>query len=67
MSSHERETPSPAGQVCPACKQPVTAELKRHKTMGAYVPTWKPGPCRNPDCQKNAPGEQSPGNSRPGP
>lgn len=67
MSSHERETSSQAGQVCPACKHPVTAELKRHRTMGAYVPVWKPGPCHNPGCPKNVPGEKGPGNSPPEP
>ncbi|HCA85567.1 MAG TPA: hypothetical protein DEQ61_08755 [Streptomyces sp.] len=59
MRSNERETASQAGHVCPACKHPVTAELKRHRTMGIFVPIWKPGPCHNPSCPKHAPEEKS--------
>ncbi len=29
----------------------------RHKTLGAWVPVWGSGPCRNPDCA--AYGEQA--------
>ncbi|MFJ9820510.1 hypothetical protein ACIRU3_35620 [Streptomyces sp. NPDC101151] len=36
--------------VCPVCGQPVETIVKRHKTLGAWVPVWGPGPCRNPDC-----------------
>ncbi|WP_405588860.1 hypothetical protein [Streptomyces sp. NBC_01092] len=36
--------------VCPDCGQPVDTVVKRHKTLGAWVPTWVGGPCRNPDC-----------------
>ncbi|MBG7700054.1 hypothetical protein HCJ76_18690 [Streptomyces sp. MC1] len=36
--------------VCPVCGQPVETVVKRHKTLGAWVPVWGPGPCRNPDC-----------------
>nr|WP_251022277.1 hypothetical protein [Streptomyces sp. ISL-10] len=36
--------------VCPACGKPVGTVVKRHKTLGAFVPVWEPGPCRNPDC-----------------
>ncbi|MFF9767390.1 hypothetical protein ACF1GT_12365 [Streptomyces sp. NPDC014636] len=36
--------------VCPVCGQPVETVVKRHKTLGAWVPLWGPGPCRNPDC-----------------
>ncbi|MCH0538269.1 hypothetical protein I3F58_01570 [Streptomyces sp. MUM 203J] len=36
--------------VCPACGQPVGTTIKRHKVLGAWVPTWHPRPCRNPDC-----------------
>ena len=25
--------------------------VKRHKTLGAWVPVWLPGPCRNPECE----------------
>ncbi|MFD8218830.1 hypothetical protein ACFV2U_35315 [Streptomyces sp. NPDC059697] len=37
--------------VCPACRQPVTTVVRRHKTLGAFVPVWGPGPCRNPECE----------------
>ncbi|MFF8844653.1 hypothetical protein ACF08N_18370 [Streptomyces sp. NPDC015127] len=39
--------------VCPACGRPVGTVVKRHKTLGAFVPVWEPGPCRNPDCPLN--------------
>ncbi|MEU6554551.1 hypothetical protein ABZ915_30400 [Streptomyces sp. NPDC046915] len=55
------------GQVCPACGQPVETVIRRYKTLGAWVPKWVPGPCRNPDCPANAaaapeerPGPQAP-------
>ena len=38
-------------QVCPACGQPVATIVRRHKTLGAFVPVWGPGPCRNPKCE----------------
>jgi hypothetical protein len=50
-------------EVCPACGQPVEAVLRRHKTLGVFVPDWGPGPCRNPECERyaeeaeNGPGE----------
>lgn len=25
--------------------------IRRHKTLGAWVPRWVPGPCHNPDCE----------------
>ncbi|EDY64106.1 conserved hypothetical protein [Streptomyces pristinaespiralis ATCC 25486] len=31
--------------------------VKRHKTLGTYVPLWEPGPCRNPDCPLYVPPE----------
>ncbi|KUM70762.1 hypothetical protein [Streptomyces curacoi] len=37
--------------VCPACGQPVETVVKRHKTLGAWVPVWVAGPCRNPKCE----------------
>lgn len=37
-------------QVCPVCGQQVETVVRRHKTLGTYVPVWKPGPCRNPEC-----------------
>ncbi|MFG2353810.1 hypothetical protein [Streptomyces sp. NPDC048521] len=36
--------------VCPLCGQPVETIVGRHKTLGAWVPVWGRGPCRNPDC-----------------
>ncbi|MFG2127687.1 hypothetical protein ACGFNV_07795 [Streptomyces sp. NPDC048751] len=38
------------GHVCPACGQPVETVVRRHKTLGAWVPKWVAGPCRNPQC-----------------
>ncbi|MFE2068380.1 hypothetical protein ACFXDH_39435 [Streptomyces sp. NPDC059467] len=37
-------------QTCPVCGQPVESVVRRHKTLGAWVPVWGPGPCRNTDC-----------------
>ncbi|MFF4399290.1 hypothetical protein [Streptomyces sp. NPDC001480] len=42
------------GHACPACGRPVETVIRRHKTLGAWVPLWVPGPCRNPDCPANA-------------
>ncbi|MFI9151910.1 hypothetical protein [Streptomyces sp. NPDC053367] len=39
-----------ADPVCPVCGQPVETVVRRHKTLGAWVPKWEPGPCRNPEC-----------------
>ncbi|WP_369233393.1 hypothetical protein AB5J56_15970 [Streptomyces sp. R21] len=39
-------------KVCPVCGQPVEALLRRHKTLGVFVPDWGPGPCRNPKCER---------------
>ncbi|MFD1657868.1 hypothetical protein ACFSL4_06430 [Streptomyces caeni] len=36
--------------VCPSCGQPVGTVVRRHKTLGAFVPVWRPGPCRDPRC-----------------
>ncbi|MFG2604585.1 hypothetical protein ACGFT2_13670 [Streptomyces sp. NPDC048514] len=36
--------------VCPVCGQPVATVVRRHKTLGAWVPVWGPAPCGNPDC-----------------
>lgn len=38
--------------ACPVCGQPVETVVKRHKTLGAWVPVWGSGPCRNPDCAR---------------
>ncbi|MER6383891.1 hypothetical protein [Streptomyces sp. NPDC001250] len=37
--------------LCPVCGQPVEAVVRRHKTLGVWVPVWGPGPCRNPECR----------------
>ncbi|MFD7698964.1 hypothetical protein [Streptomyces caelestis] len=39
--------------VCPACGQPVERVVRRHKTLGAWVPVWAHGPCRNPECRES--------------
>ncbi|GHG96750.1 hypothetical protein [Streptomyces lanatus] len=44
--------------VCPECGQPVDTVVKRHKTLGAWVPTWVGGPCKNPDCAAYADSEE---------
>lgn len=36
--------------VCPVCGQPVGTVIHRQKILGAFVPVWGFGPCRNPDC-----------------
>ncbi|MGW0881055.1 hypothetical protein [Streptomyces sp. NPDC002671] len=40
--------------LCPVCGQPVGTVVGRHKTLGAWVPVWGSGPCRNPDCRAYA-------------
>lgn len=37
--------------VCPACGRPVDTVVRRHKTLGAWVPRWVAGPCHNPECE----------------
>ncbi|AQS71120.1 hypothetical protein [Streptomyces pactum] len=39
--------------ICPSCGHRVPAEVKRHKTLGIYVPVWHPGTCHNPDCAES--------------
>lgn len=39
-------------RVCPSCGQPVQSVVRRHKTLGAWVPRWVPGPCHNPHCEE---------------
>ncbi|MGW4020238.1 hypothetical protein [Streptomyces sp. NPDC005009] len=39
--------------VCPACGQPVETVVRRHKTLGAWVPVWTRGPCLNPRCRES--------------
>ncbi|MDQ1036210.1 hypothetical protein QFZ75_002626 [Streptomyces sp. V3I8] len=62
--------------VCPVCEQSVDTVVRRHKTLGVFVPVWAPGPCPNPRCARHAADEESegagaapapPGTSRTGP
>ncbi|MDQ0686197.1 MULTISPECIES: hypothetical protein [Streptomyces] len=41
-------------RVCPACGQPVQSVVRRHKTLGAWVPRWTAGPCHNQECEAYA-------------
>ncbi|MEU6915778.1 hypothetical protein [Streptomyces olindensis] len=25
--------------------------MRRHKTLGVFVPLWRPSPCKNSECQ----------------
>ncbi|MCZ4513122.1 hypothetical protein O3Q52_34205 [Streptomyces sp. ActVer] len=43
--------------VCPVCKQAVDTVVRRHKTLGVFVPLWGAGPCRNPQCAQYEEGE----------
>ncbi|MGV9554496.1 hypothetical protein [Streptomyces sp. NPDC003401] len=36
--------------VCPDCGQTVDTVVRRHKTLGTWVPRWVAGPCHNSDC-----------------
>ncbi|MGX1913802.1 hypothetical protein ACWIID_33920 [Streptomyces phaeochromogenes] len=38
--------------VCPVCKQAVDTVVRRHKTLGVFVPLWGAGPCRTPQCAR---------------
>ncbi|MET7479225.1 hypothetical protein ABZT17_33370 [Streptomyces sp. NPDC005648] len=51
--------------VCPVCGQPVATVVKRYKTLGAWVPRWVPGPCRDPGCEAHVPEDAEP-DGRPG-
>ncbi|MER5770505.1 hypothetical protein [Streptomyces sp. NPDC001985] len=51
------------GLRCPSCGQPVGTVIERRKTLGAFVPSWGPGPCRNPDCAEGPSGHPA---ERPG-
>ncbi|GAB1337777.1 hypothetical protein ACE1SV_43670 [Streptomyces sp. E-15] len=51
--------------VCPVCGQSVETVVKRHKTLGAWVPVWGAGPCRNPDCAAGAESARSTAPGRP--
>jgi hypothetical protein len=47
--------------VCPVCEQSVDTVVRRHKTLGVFVPVWGPGPCRNPRCARHEAGEENAG------
>jgi hypothetical protein len=44
--------------VCPVCGQPVETVIRRYKTLGAWVPRWVAGPCRNRSCEAYVPKDQ---------
>lgn len=46
--------------TCPVCGQHVSTVVRRHKTLGAWVPRWVAGPCRNPECEAYVPGGAEP-------
>ncbi|WP_413758929.1 hypothetical protein [Streptomyces sp. MMBL 11-3] len=50
--------------VCPVCEQSVDTVVRRHKTLGVFVPVWGPGPCRDPGCARHETDEETEG---PGP
>lgn len=33
----------------------MTTVVRRYKTLGAWVPKWVAGPCRNPECEAHVP------------
>ncbi|MFS8198726.1 hypothetical protein ACLVWQ_08555 [Streptomyces sp. CWNU-52B] len=45
--------------ACPVCKQPVDMVVRRHKTLGVFVPVWAPGPCHNSRCASYQEGDES--------
>lgn len=51
---HRTARRTQAVQHCPVCGSPVGMTVKRHKTLGTFVPRWVPGPCSNPDCAGTA-------------
>ncbi|GAA2291046.1 hypothetical protein GCM10010415_73530 [Streptomyces atrovirens] len=38
--------------------------VRRHKTLGAWVPVWTHGPCRNPRCRESRSHEAEAGEAR---
>lgn len=54
VTKKDRAEPGRAEHVCPMCKQPVETVVKRRKVLGAYVPSWVPGPCHQEDCSARA-------------
>ncbi|NGO14157.1 hypothetical protein G5C60_42835 [Streptomyces sp. HC44] len=53
--------------VCPVCGQPVDTVVRRHKTLGVFVPVWGPGPCKNPECKAYAEESEAVLTAKPGP
>lgn len=33
----------------------MSTVVRRYKTLGAWVPKWVDGPCRNPECEAYVP------------
>jgi hypothetical protein len=60
--NEQRKATASSGYVCRSCKEPVDAVVKRHRTMGVFVPVWTAGPCHNPPCLEYVP-EREPINS----
>ncbi|RII16043.1 hypothetical protein DSC45_15760 [Streptomyces sp. YIM 130001] len=58
--TNSRKADSQGGIVCPACKRPVETAVRRRKVLGAFVPVWGPGPCRNEKCHAYVEGEPEP-------
>ncbi|MFI9614619.1 hypothetical protein ACIHCM_23630 [Streptomyces sp. NPDC052023] len=54
-----------AQHVCPDCGQSVDTVVRRHKTLGAWVPVWVAGPCHNPKCGASAAEGAASGQERP--
>ncbi|MFF3553205.1 hypothetical protein ACWD4V_08715 [Streptomyces tsukubensis] len=53
---------------CPECGERVETVMRRHKTLGAFVPLWGPGPCHNAACTAyTGPAESADGDGAPGP
>jgi hypothetical protein len=50
--------------VCPVCKQAVDTVVRRHKTLGVFVPVWGAGPCQNPACAAYEEGEAEKADAR---
>ncbi|MFE9255443.1 hypothetical protein [Streptomyces sp. NPDC006879] len=62
-TERERMTPAPdAGLSCPSCGRHVGTVVHRRKVLGAFVPEWRAGPCRNPECSAYVPEERPAGN-----
>ncbi|MEU8762584.1 hypothetical protein [Streptomyces sp. NPDC048659] len=49
-----------AERRCAACGEPREVHARRHKVLGAWVPEWAVGPCRNPRCERYEPPGDAP-------